>query len=128
MVKHRGDEVLGALGLNQGVERMRRSVGVPEREHCVVRVVSIAVNASVHASVAPVRVAPQVRNTKGVVERRCINAFLGRGTARDLRPIQFRLPQRAAASCTALKIPRRSQGCAKVPLRTLAVGSRKANR
>ena len=128
MVEHRGDEVPGALGLNQSVEWMRRSVGVPEREHRVVRMLGVLVNLSVHSPVAPVPVAPQVRNTKRVVERRCINAFLGRGTARDLRPIQFRLPQRAAARCTALKIPRRSQGGTKVPLRTLAVGSRKANR
>ena len=57
-VEHRRYKIAGAFGLHQRIQRMRRSVGVPQRKHRVVRVVYVAVNTAVHTAVAAVHVAP----------------------------------------------------------------------
>ncbi len=68
------------------------SVGVPERKDRVVGVFHILVNLLIHAPVAAVGIAPQVRNAKGMVEGRGVDALLRVGTAGHLGAVEFRLP------------------------------------
>ncbi|CAI8450602.1 MAG: Uncharacterised protein [Cryomorphaceae bacterium] len=91
-VQHSVHKLLRALRLRNGIQWMRRTVGVPKTKNGVMAVHGVPVNRIVLTAVGPVDVTPQVRHSIGVVERSCKNGTIVRRSTLHLRFGQFLSP------------------------------------
>ena len=67
-VEHAVDKLLRALGLGNGIQRVRRSIGIPKTEHSIMSVHGIAINDVVLSAVAAIYITPKIWNGIGMIQ------------------------------------------------------------
>ena len=108
--EHGGDKAVDAIGRHQSVERMRRTVSIPERVRRIVRVPFRNMNSPISTPIPAVNVAEDRRRKKGMIERRGKNLLHAVISTSNADTIKRAFPCAVSGVAHGMEVPSRNLG------------------